>query len=390
MDPFVAQLILEDRKIAYAITDSHLKVVAISPTLPTLYNLEDQRVLGRSLFELVPELIGSETVLANILAGQMPHFELAWVNRQTNEGQTIYLNLVHLPYRVQTDVIGLIHLVQDVTEIGTVQQQLTQHRNELRLLQEQLVRQNSELAAVNAELRQLTELKSSFISIAAHELRSPLTAIVGYAELLFSNPAEPLTDDQYRSLEIIQKSADRLIKIVNDLLDIARIEAERIELALQPIDLPALLSVVIEEYRPQWEAKAQRVQTYFQPDLPFALCDETRMTQIISNLISNAIKYTPDNGEIAIRLTSEVEGFLQVSVKDSGVGISVEDQANLFRRFFRAKNASSTGAAGAGLGLFITRSFVELQGGQIWFESKLGQGSTFHVTIPLAGRPPTV
>jgi signal transduction histidine kinase len=382
------QAILKDRKIAYAITDRRLKIVAVSPSLSELYHNQESGLVGWDLLALTPELIGSEALLADILAGKTPRFELAWVNRETPEGQIIYLNLLYLPYRDQTEEItGLIHVVQDVTEVGIIQQQLSQHRNELRLLQQQLVRQNRELAAANAELRQLTELKSSFISIAAHELRSPMTAIVGYVELLLDKVYGPLTEDQFNALGVVQKSASRLITIVNDLLDIARIEAGRIELVLRPLDLTTLLKGVVAEYKPRWEAKNQQVLTHFQTGLPFALCDETRTAQIVSNLISNALNYTLAEGKITICLTSEEEGFLQISVEDSGVGIPLEDQAHLFKRFFRARNVGTTKAAGSGLGLHITRSLVELQGGRIWFESEPGKGTTFFVTFPIAGLP---
>jgi signal transduction histidine kinase len=122
------------------------------------------------------------------------------------------------------------------------------------------------------------------------------------------------------------------------------------------------------------------------PDLPPALCDKNRATQIIENLLSNAAKYTPRGGQITVKTApAQEEGFLEIAVIDNGVGISVEDQAKIFSRFFRTKSAAAVGASGAGLGLYITRSLVELHGGRIWFESKLGEGSTFHATFPIAG-----
>jgi signal transduction histidine kinase len=137
------------------------------------------------------------------------------------------------------------------------------------------------------------------------------------------------------------------------------------------------------------EAKGQCLTLHVLPGLPPALCDKVRAPQIISNLLSNASKYTPDGGLITVTVApAEEEGFLQVSVADNGVGISADDQAKLFSRFFRAGTASLTGASGAGLGLHITQSLVELHGGRIWFESGLGEGSTFYVTFAIADRPP--
>lgn len=388
MDLTIAQLILQDRKITYAITDRNLSVVEVSGTANIFGN--DHKVsLGHSLLDLVPELVGSEAVLADILIGELPRFELAWVNRETAEGQTLYLTLVTLPHRDQTgQITGLIHLMQDVTEMGTIDQQLAQSRNKLSLLQDRLTRQNLELTAANAELRRLDEIKSQFVSVAAHELRTPLTSISGYVEILLDEEFGPLIDDQREALEIVQRSARRLLAITDNLLDVTRIEAGRIELVLQPTDLPALVETVAAELGPQLEVKAQRLTLRAPPGLPPALCDETRAAQIINNLLSNASKYTPQGGLITVSMApAEEEGFLAISVADNGVGISAEDQVKLFDRFFRAESAYLTEASGAGLGLYITRSLVELHGGRIWFESKPGQGSTFYVTFPVADRP---
>jgi signal transduction histidine kinase len=196
MDPTVAQLVLQDRKIAYVITDRDLSVVEVGGAVDVL-GCGRETCLGRSLLELVPELLGCEAVLTDILAGD---------------------------YRDRTGrITGLLHLVEDVTEMGTIDQQLAQSRNELRLLEGRLARQNLELAAANAELRRLDEMKSQFIAVATHELRRPLTAIRGYLEMLLDEEFGPLADDQRQSLEVVQKSARRLRILTNKLLDVTRI-----------------------------------------------------------------------------------------------------------------------------------------------------------------------
>jgi signal transduction histidine kinase len=384
----VAQLILQDRKIAYFITDREFMVVEISGPVSICGSGYDT-CLGRSLLEMMPELVGSETVLADILSGKLPRFQLAWVNRETTEGETIYLTMVDLPYRDPTGrITGLVHLVQDATEAGVFQQRLAQHRNELRLLDERLSQQNLELAAANAELRRLDELKSQFVSVAAHELRNPLSSILGYVEMLLDADLGPLTDKQREFLEIVQRSGRRLLDISNNLLDVTRIETGRVELVLRPANLPALMEKVAAELGPQLEAKSQRLILRAIPGLPPALCDETRAAQIIGNLLSNASKYTSEGGLITLSVAyATEEGFLQLCVVDTGVGISAADQGKLFQRFFRAESAQLTGASGAGLGLHITHSLIELHGGRIWFETELNKGSTFCVTFPIADRP---
>jgi PAS domain S-box-containing protein len=388
MDRTIVQLILQDRKIAYFIVDRNLIVTEVSGSL-SMCGIAHETCLGRSLFELLPELIGSEGVLADILAGSLPRFQLPWVNRETAEGEAVYLTMVDLPYKDRSgQITGLIHVVHNVTEMGRLEQQVTQHRNELRLLRDQLAKQNLKLAATNAELRHLDQIKSEFVSVAAHELRTPLSSIMGYIEILLDEDFDPLTDQQRDFLQVVERGAHRLLSITNNLLDVTRIETGRIELWLEPTDLPALIESVASEFSLQLEAKAQRLTLRAVPGLPPALCDQVRAAQIIGNLLSNANKYTPEGGLIVVSVTqAEEQGFLKISVADDGVGISPEDQERLFDRFFRAESARLTRATGAGLGLHITHSLVEQHGGRIWLESELDQGSTFYVTFPMADIP---
>jgi signal transduction histidine kinase len=385
MDAKLAELILTDREIAYAITDRELNVIEVGGEVDLLHFDQDSW-LGCSLIDLVPELVGSEAALADILADKLPSLEMALVNRNISSGETIYLTIVELPRRSRGgEITGLIHVVDDVTETGLLDQSLTQSSNELRLLRDQLTRQNLELAAANAELKQLDEMKSMFVSVAAHELRTPVTSISGFVEVLLDAEFGSLTNEQREYLEIVYNSARRMLISTNNLLDVTRIETGRIELVLQPTDLPALVKATATEFETQLENKSQRLTLDISPDLPLALCDRTRAAQMIDNLLSNASKYSPQGGQITVRLAPATEeGFLQLSVQDNGVGIPIEDQDKLFTRFFRAQNAAETGASGAGLGLYITRCLIELHGGRIWFESRLDQGSTFFISFPLA------
>jgi signal transduction histidine kinase len=297
--------------------------------------------------------------------------------------------MVTLPMRGDGDQItGLVHVVEDVTELGALHQRLAQHRNELRLLQEELRRRNQELQAANAELERLDELKSVFVSVAAHELRTPLTSVLGYLEVLLDGDEGALTASQREYLGVIQGSAQRLQRITSELLDVTRIEAGRVELVLQPTDLRSVVEAVISEYRTQSEAKDQQLTWEFLSQLPLALCDRGRAQQIVGNLLSNAIKYTPHGGHVGVAVAqAEEAGFLKLSVTDTGVGISEHEQGKLFARFYRAQSAALAGAEGAGMGLYITRSLVELHGGRIWLESAPGKGSKFCVTLPAADNP---
>jgi signal transduction histidine kinase len=194
-----------------------------------------------------------------------------------------------------------------------------------------------------------------------------------------------LTEAQRESLQIVERSAARLMGIIRNLLDLTRIEAGTLSLALRPLDLGALLRAVLEEYEPELVAREHRISVELAPDLPQALCDEVRAARIVGNLLSNAAKYTTPGCEIVVRLEpDDVEGFLRVAVADGGPGMSMEEQRQLFTRFYRGESARRSGEPGTGLGLPICLSLVEMHGGRIWVESQAGAGSTFYVTFPIA------
>ncbi len=380
------QVVLRDRRIVYAVTDRELHVQQLSGALKVLQS-DAASWLGKSLLDLVPELLGSEDALEGILGGVLSRLEIPWVNRDDDSGNTAYLTLVDLPCRDSTGaIVGLIHVMQDVTEGGVLEQQLMQHRNDLRLLEKAQREQNAQLRAANTELRRLDEAKSTFVSLAAHELRTPLASITGYVEMLLDGDAGPLNAAQTEYLSTIDASTQRLLRITRDLLDVARIESGRLQLSLQTVNLRALLAEVTVEQKPQLDARSQQIHLIAPDDIPPALVDPQRTIQVVSNLISNASKYAPAGTTITVNLQeADAEpGFLCVAVTDEGDGVPAEDQSLLFRPFFRGTSAQITGIPGTGLGLYIAQSLVELHGGHISLESRAGVGATFAATFPMA------
>lgn len=253
-----------------------------------------------------------------------------------------------------------------------------QRAHELRLLEEELRRKNYELEQQNRAIQEANRLKTEFVSMVSHELRTPLTSIQGYAELLLEG--ERIAGEQRESLTIVKKNADRLLGLINDLLDLSRMEARRIDLHRTSLDLASLIREVAGSLRPLIEAKRQRLRLDLGDALPAVWADGDRVTQILTNLISNAHKYTPVEGNITVAVWRD-DGFVRVDVSDTGIGLSSEEQAQLFTKFFRAHDRSPE-AGGTGLGLVITRLLVELHGGQITVSSAPGQGSTFSFTLP--------
>jgi PAS domain S-box-containing protein len=231
--------------------------------------------------------------------------------------------------------------------------------------------------------RELDRMKTEFVSQVSHELRTPLTAIKGFTDLMLDGDAGELSDEQSEYLAIVKSNADRLVALINDLLDVSRIEAGRIQLKLEAVDVGAVLGSVLATMRPLTDAKRQRMTLTVEDGLPPVWADRDRLVQVATNLVSNAYKYTQEGGSIDVG-AARAGDFVSVAVRDDGMGIAAEDVARLFSRFFRVDSSLTREIGGTGLGLSIVKSIVELQGGTVTVDSEPGVGSTFAFTVPIA------
>src|SRR3989344_2075389 len=223
-------------------------------------------------------------------------------------------------------------------------------------------------------LKQLQELKDEFVFIAAHELKTPVAAIKGYLSLVLDGFAGPVSDQIKEFIGKVMNANTRLIRLVEDLLEVARSEAGRLEIAGSPTDAREPIRVTLEELKPLLEEKGI-VVSYEAGDIPLALADSTRLREVMINLIGNAIKYSPKGGKIFV--THEVSGReLITRIKDTGYGISPEARKKLFGKFYRVQTSVTKDIPGTGLGLFIVKQIVEKMSGRIWVESREGEGST--------------
>jgi CheY-like chemotaxis protein/anti-sigma regulatory factor (Ser/Thr protein kinase) len=210
-----------------------------------------------------------------------------------------------------------------------------------------------------------------------------MTSIKGYTDLLFLGMAGGLTDAQRSFLRIIKANADRLTALVNDILDISRIETGRMRLNVEPLELGEIISQVVVSFQEQYREKGLTLAWEDPGELALVRGDEARVTQVLSNLIANAWQYTPQGGRVTVSVHPR-GGFLQVDVVDTGIGIAADDASRIFDRFYRADHPVVQEAEGTGLGLSIVKMFVEMLGGEIWVETELGAGSRFSFTLPLA------
>jgi PAS domain S-box-containing protein len=225
----------------------------------------------------------------------------------------------------------------------------------------------------------LDRMKDDFVGTVSHELRTPLTAIRGFIELVADGEAGPVTETQREFLQIAGRNSDKLGVLINDLIDMNLIESRRLDIRRGPLDLIEVLSDVVSTFRTMAQSKGLAFREEMQP-LPRIFGDGRRLVQVFSNLVSNAIKYTP-GGELGIR-AAPCESGVEVTVHDSGIGLTLEEQAQLFTRFFRGRSPVVTEAGGTGLGLVIAKAIIERHDGTIKVESQVGKGTRFIVTLP--------
>jgi PAS domain S-box-containing protein len=225
--------------------------------------------------------------------------------------------------------------------------------------------------------------KSEFISTVSHELRTPMTAIKGYTDLLFAGAVGPLSDNQKHFLNVIKNNTGRLIALINDLLDISRIETGRVRFEPAPVKLGEIVAGVVEAMAARAQERGLTLTYEVDAGLPEVMGDRDRLFQVLTNLVGNAINYTP-TGSVTVEATN-VGMAVQVSVLDTGVGIDPADIGRIFDRFYRSDDPVVQEASGTGLGLPIVKMFVEMHGGRVWVDSEKGKGSTFTFILPVPG-----
>jgi signal transduction histidine kinase len=312
--------------------------------------------------------------------------ELAAVLAAMGAAQAIPLAFVGAPAYPESGWRGAFVLTTVATVTGLMVQRLSEEsRRRTALLQEQtdsLTRVSAQLAERNERLLELDRLKDEFVATASHELRTPLTSLSGYLEMSLDPAEGPLSPTRENHLRIVQRNADRLTALVDQLLFLARADSHPLELERQPVDLAEILDEAAETARPA--AHAKNIDLLVEAEPPRGvLADRPQLVRVVENLVANAVKFTPDGG--TVRLGARREGSAAIlEVTDSGVGIPSAEQPDLFNRFFRGRSAIEKATPGSGLGLAISQVIAEAHGSTIEVESTPGTGSTFRLALPLA------
>lgn len=319
-----------------------------------MFGYTPEEAIGRPITIIIPEerLEEERTVLTRIAAGlPVEHFETVRIRK---DGQPIEISLTVSPIKTPSGVvIGASKIAREITE------------------QRRLARQVEHAA----------RLKDEFLATLSHELRTPLNAILGYARMLRLGALAE--DRRQHAVEIIERNAGTLTQLVDDVLDVSRIVAGKIRLAVQTCDVAAIVELAIDSVRPTYEAKGVRLERILDPDAGPVWGDPDRLQQVVWNLLTNAVKFTGRGGRVQVRL-SRMENDVELTVSDTGIGIAPHFLPHLFERFSQADSRSTREFGGLGLGLSLVRHFVELHGGSVdAFSEGVGHGATFRVRLPL-------
>lgn len=287
-------------------------------------------------------------------------------------------------------VLGTVGISKDITEKKRLERAIEERSLELQELNERLegkvIERTKELETANRKLERSNKLKSQFIATMSHELRTPLNSILGFSELLDGESFGPLTEKQKKHVNNIHNSGNHLLHLINNILDIAKVESGKMELRYESFSVNQSISEVEMVIKPLIEKKRQKFSLKIDKDISLIKADKVKFKQILYNLISNASKFTPEEGDIflAAEVTGqEKDSCLKLSVTDTGIGIKEEDYERIFSEFEQVDSSFSRKYEGTGLGLALTKRLTELHGGEILVESKEGKGSTFTVIIPL-------
>ncbi|MFN3762441.1 MAG: sensor histidine kinase [Anaerolineae bacterium] len=362
-------LLIVRRGIAFASLDRNGCIQVASPNLGDFVEEGRRPLPGTPLTDLFIEFWGMDTFLQALLRGEEKEFRVAPVVGERADG---YRYLSFEIFHIQDESSPALLVVEDITRLGEQEQRIIQERNEVRLL-------SAELQRANAELRRLNDFKSTILSMAAHDLRTPLTALSVRLDLLMEDlQTGQETIPHLETLRWMRHSVGRMNYLLSGLLDREQAERGVLRLSLAPCDLVKVLQRVVSMAPPDATGRVE-LKT---PGKLEIVADDRCLQQVFFNLMENALKYTPADQKVTIALRRSGEEAV-VEVSDRGKGMTPEEAARLFQMFYRTEEARTSPIPGTGLGLFIVKTLVEAHQGRVEVDSRPSQGTTFRVYLPL-------
>jgi signal transduction histidine kinase/DNA-binding response OmpR family regulator len=402
----------------YLVLTPDLTIVAVSDAYLRATMTKREEILGRGIFDVFPDNPNdpSATGVRNLRASlqrvlqdktsdtmAIQKYDIRKPESEGGRFEERFWSPVNSPvFESDKEVVYIIHRVEDVTEFvrlkqrgleqeklaeklrthaGQMEAEVYQRAAEVQEANRRLEAANQELLRAKNEAERGSKFKDQFLSTMSHELRTPLNAVLGFSDLLADERYGPLNDRQRRYINHIHTGGKHLLSLISDILDLSKIEAGRMELAIESLLVETAFGEVLSVMQPLAHKKSQVLSKNAEVGL-FVRADATRFRQVLLNLLGNAIKFTPDGGRIEIA-AHLVEGQVRVEVRDNGPGIPPEEQKRIFEAFYRLRESGKK-TEGTGLGLAITHRLVELHGGELGIESQLGQGSCFYFSLPVA------
>jgi two-component system, NarL family, sensor histidine kinase BarA len=345
-----------------------VKVILPTKSIEEEINVNRALLISTALVTAVVIMIGSYLIIRYVIVKPVKH--LKEVSDAISAGQ------LNVRSEIQTgdEFEDLSHA------FNRMLRSLVSMQDRLKKANTDLDRKVDELAQANMALYESNRLKSDFLATMSHELRTPLNNILGFSEVLLAS--DSLNEKQQRWIRNVQSSGDRLLNLINDILDLAKIEAGKMKLRLEEFRIQDVCDGMVNTFRPLAEKKNIDLRSLVEPDIPLLKQDQAKLQQILSNLLSNALKFTPEGGRVLLKTEADAH-HLALTVTDTGVGIAAEEQELVFEKFRQSGNPLTREHAGTGLGLSIVRELCKLLGGEITLESELGRGSIFQVRLPL-------
>jgi len=387
--------VFDDSEDMIATTDNKGKIVKFSKGGERILGYTADEIAGRSAADFYVDKEERTGILEALKKSGAIHNHETKLKRKDGSYVDISLTISQMKDR-SGSVIGTVGVSKDITKEKILREELKWKNKELEelniRLEDKVIERTKELERINRELRRANEIKARFIANMSHELRTPLHSIIGFSEVLLDKTFGDINEKQQRHMNNILTSGRHLLHLVNNILDLAKIEAGRVELAYETFNMPGVIDEVISVVRPLAEKKLITIKTDVSDDVKTFRADKVKFKQVLYNLLSNAIKFTTESGEAAIKTeqiinkglfpwAAEGQAFLKVSVRDTGAGIRPEEKERIFEEFEQLDTSRST--EGSGLGLSLTKRLVELHGGTINVDSTIGKGSVFNVHLPV-------
>jgi len=380
------------------IADSHGLVITCNDTAAEVLGYSRDDIVGKTVMSLIRSSDGGEALQKELAKRTgLKGYATAVVDSRGSEIE-VNLNAVVLKDSLQSryGTLFVMRSLKEENELRCALDRKSIGLEELtRTLEQKVLERTEELERSNRELERLNQIKSRFVSNTSHELRTPLNSILGFSDVLLEKSFGPLNDSQERYVKNINAAGKHLLELINNVLDIAKIEAGKFEIVYETFHAADFLDEVTSIMMPLAEKKSIEISSQIESDIEFITADRVKIKQILYNLLSNAIKFTPEGGKVGIEVAyDDTAGYpevqppprvelLKVSVWDTGVGIGPGDKERIFDEFEQADTTLSREYGGAGLGLALSKKLVELHGGTISVESSLGKGSTFSFTVPV-------